>query len=55
MLIRKEVIEEDCLLGIWEITETSEQLLEILSPENQREAYKYLLNIKSKKRVLEWA
>ena len=54
MLIRKEVIEEDCLLGIWEITETREQLLEILSPENQREAYKYLLNIKSKKRVLEW-
>ena len=54
MLIRKEVLEEGCLLGIWKITETRDQLLGMLSHENQSEAHKYLSNIKSKKRELEW-
>ncbi len=54
MLVRKEIIEEGCLLGIWEITETREQLLDMLSVENQEKAHAYLSNIKSKKRQLEW-
>lgn len=54
MLIRKEIIKEDYLLGIWEITETCEQLFDMLSVENQKKACNYLSNIKSKKRKLEW-
>ena len=54
MLVRKEIIEEDCLLGIWEITETRDQLLAMLSVENQQKANEYLSNIRSKKRQLEW-
>ena len=54
MLIRKEIIEEGCLLGIWEITETREQLLSMLSVENQQKAHKFISNIKSEKRQLEW-
>ncbi len=54
MLIKKEFIEEDCLLGIWEITETREQLLDMLSVENKEKAYSSLSNIKSRKRQLEW-
>lgn len=54
MLIRKEIIEEDSLLGIWEITETREELLSMLSLENQEKANNHLTNIKSKKRQLEW-
>jgi 4'-phosphopantetheinyl transferase len=54
MLIRNEIIEEDCLLGIWEITETRDQLLSMLSAENKEKAYTYLRDIKSKKRQLEW-
>jgi len=54
MLIRKEIIEEDCLLGIWEITETRDELFNMLSQENQQEAHRYLSGIRSKKRELEW-
>ena len=54
MLIRKELIEEDCLLGIWEITETCEQLLSMLSVEEQKQASRYLSRVKSKQRRLEW-
>ena len=54
MLIRKEIIEEDCLLGIWEISETRDELLNMLSLENQEMAYSFLSNIKSKRRELEW-
>ena len=51
---RKEITEEGCLLGIWEITETSDQLLDMLSEENKEKAHKYLSTIRSKKRKLEW-
>lgn len=54
MLVRKEITEEGCLLGIWEITETSDQLLDMLSEENKEMAHKYLSTIRSKKRKLEW-
>ena len=52
MLVRKEITEEGCLLGIWEITETSDQLLDMLSEENKEKAHKYLSTIRSKKRKL---
>lgn len=54
MLIRKEIVDKDCLMGIWEITETRTELLDMLSPENREKALPKLLNIKSKKRTLEW-
>ncbi len=54
MLIRKEIIEEDCLLGVWEITESRDELLNMLSAENQEKAHRYLSKIRSKKRALEW-
>lgn len=54
MLVRKEITEEGCLLGIWEITETSDQLLDMLSEENKEKARKYLSTVRSKKRKLEW-
>ncbi|MGV8962895.1 MAG: 4'-phosphopantetheinyl transferase superfamily protein [Candidatus Saccharimonadaceae bacterium] len=54
MLIRKELTEKDCLMGIWKITESREELLNMLSPQIQEEAHIYLSNVKSKKRELEW-
>ena len=54
MLIRKEIIAEDCLLGIWKFTESCEQLFNMLSVENQKKASYNLSKIKSKKRKLEW-
>ncbi|HTN68865.1 MAG TPA: 4'-phosphopantetheinyl transferase superfamily protein [Dysgonamonadaceae bacterium] len=56
MLIRKEYLDENenCLMGIWKITETRDELLNMLSIENQIKARKYLANIKSIKRTLEW-
>lgn len=41
-------------MGIWEITETRSELLEMLSPENKEQAQEQLLTIKSKRRTLEW-
>ncbi len=54
MLIRKEYIDKDCLLGIWKITETREELLCMLSKTYQEHAHKYLSGIKSNQRSLEW-
>lgn len=54
MLIRKELIDKDCVLGIWKITETRDELLSMLSMRNQEKAHRYLFNIKSNRRVLEW-
>ena len=54
MLIRKEYIDKDCMLGIWKITETRDELLNMLSITNQELAHKYLSNIKSNQRSLEW-
>ena len=54
MLIRKENIDEDGRLGIWKITESRDELLNMLSAENQKKAHKYLSKVKSKKRELEW-
>lgn len=54
MLIRKEYIDKDCMLGIWKITETQDELLSMLSKTNQEHALKYLSSIKSNQRGLEW-
>ena len=54
MLIRKEFLDKDSLLGIWKITETRDKLFNMLSKNNQEKAQRYLSNIKSNKRVLEW-
>lgn len=54
MLIKKEIIEEGALLGVWEITESRDELLSMLSSENQSKARQSLSRIKSKKRELEW-
>ncbi len=54
MLIRKEYIDKDCMLGIWKIAETQDELLSMLSKTNQEHALKYLSSIKSNQRGLEW-
>lgn len=54
MLIRIEFLNKDCVLGIWKMTETRDELFNMLSSINQEKAHQYLSNIKSKKRVLEW-
>lgn len=54
MLIRKEIIDNDCVMGIWKITETRDELFSLLSSTNKKKAQQYLSNIKSKRRVLEW-
>ena len=54
MLIRKEFLDKDSLLGIWKITETRDELFSMLSLKNQEKAQQYLSNIKSNKRALEW-
>lgn len=54
MLIRKDVIEKDCFLGIWKITESHDELLNMLSQENQTNARDFISGIRSKKRKLEW-
>ena len=54
MLIRKEFVDKDCLMGIWKITESRDELYKMLSQQSQEEADRELVNIKSKKRELEW-
>lgn len=54
MLIRKEILNNGGLLGVWKITETYDELLEMLTKENQEKVLKHLSNIKSPKRALEW-
>lgn len=54
MLIRKEYLNEDCLIGIWKIDETKEELYSLLSPRTKEFANQQLTKIKSNKRTLEW-
>lgn len=54
MLIEKKYIDKDCVLGIWKITETRDELLDMLSLRNKEKAHHYLSKVKSNKRVLEW-
>ncbi len=54
MLIRKEFVDKNSVMGIWEITETREELFNMLSLTNQKKAQQYLSNIRSSRRTLEW-
>ena len=54
MLIRKKLVDEDCLMGIWKISEARDELYKMLSEEDKNEVDRELINIRSKKRALEW-
>ena len=54
MLIRAEHIDSEGKLGVWEITETVQELLAFF-PETLRErAAKHISGMRSEKRILEW-
>ena len=54
MLIRAEHIDSEGKLGVWEITETAQELLAFF-PETLRErAAKHISGMRSEKRILEW-
>ncbi|MFY9598321.1 MAG: 4'-phosphopantetheinyl transferase superfamily protein [Dysgonamonadaceae bacterium] len=54
MLIRNQHIDENCILGIWEITESKEELLALYPKNLQQEAIKHIRKMKSEKRIIEW-
>lgn len=54
MLIRKEFVDKHSVMGIWKITETRDELFNMLSLTNQEKAQQYLSNIRSSRRTLEW-
>ena len=54
MLIRKEFVDKNGVMGIWKITETRDELFNMLSLTNQEKAQQYLSNIRSSRRTLEW-
>lgn len=54
MLIRNQHIDENCILGIWEITESKEELLALYPKNLQLKAAKHITKMKSEKRIIEW-
>lgn len=54
MLIRKEHTPNNGLLGIWEITETKEELLSLFPDELRAKAGNHVSRMKSERRALEW-
>jgi len=54
MLIRNQHIDENCILGIWEITESKEELLALYPKNLQQKAAKHITKMKSEKRIIEW-
>lgn len=54
MLIRKEHTEDGGLLGIWKMDETREELLQLFPDHRRSEADKYLRDIRSERRSIEW-
>lgn len=54
MLIRNQHIDENCILGIWKISESKEELLALYPDSLQLKAEKHITNIKSEKRIAEW-
>lgn len=54
MLIRTEHISNNGVLGIWKITETKEELLQLIPNSLQEKTYNHIHTLKSEKRVLEW-
>ncbi len=54
MLQRKEFFDDGAILGVWSITESVAELIDLL-PENQRPcAQEYIAGIKSEHRAVEW-
>ena len=54
MLIRKEYVQSKALLGIWEMTESREELLQSFPYPLQQKAVQYIENIRSNRRAIEW-
>ncbi|HOT64365.1 MAG: 4'-phosphopantetheinyl transferase superfamily protein [Bacteroidota bacterium] len=54
MLVRKENLSNDCLLGVWEMTESVEELLSLFPETLRDKAQKHVKGIKSVKRATEW-
>lgn len=54
MLIRKEYVQPAALLGIWEMTESREELLSNFPHALREEALYYLKGIRSNRRAIEW-
>ena len=54
MLLRKEHIDEQGLIGIRRIAGKPEYLLSLLPEKQQAEAEKYISKIRSDRRIIEW-
>ncbi len=54
MLIRKEVIDNEGLLGIRKIINDAETLLGLLPAKQQTEAEKHISKMRSERRIIEW-
>lgn len=54
MLIRREQYSDGCILGIWKIAETVEQLLSLFPDGLKKRAERHIGRIRSEKRAAEW-
>ncbi len=54
MLQRKENFDDGAVLGVWSITESIAELIDLLPKSQQLYARENIANIKSKHRILEW-
>ncbi len=54
MLIRREHINSDGLLGIWKMEETHEELLNYFPESLRTEAIDYIKSVRSSRRSMEW-
>ncbi len=54
MLLRKEYIDRDGLIGIGKITDNQQALLHSLPQTQQRAAEEYVSKMRSRRRVIEW-
>lgn len=54
MLIRKENIDDESVLGVWEITESKEELLALFPDTLKMKAENHVAKIRSEKRAAEW-
>ena len=54
MLVRKDLIEDNGILGVWNITETKEELFELLPENLKAEGASIIKKIKSEARITEW-
>ncbi|MCK9438381.1 MAG: 4'-phosphopantetheinyl transferase superfamily protein [Synergistaceae bacterium] len=54
MLIRKEHMHSGALLGVWKMTESRDELLTHFPVVLRSEAHRYLENVRSERRSIEW-